>query len=76
MARVEFREPEEPIAVYLGSTWLWLAACLVLAHGRAAPCGTPQGTTKAAVKLPSADQRAAATEEIVWGEGYQGGQLA
>ena len=58
MARVEFREPEEPIAVYLGSTWLWLAACLVLAHGRAAPCGTLQarsdkGCGKAAQRRPA-----------------------
>ena len=43
MAQVEFRgELEEPIAVYLVSTWLWLAARSVLAHGRAAPCGTLQ----------------------------------
>ena len=41
MARVEFRgDLEEPIAVYLVSTWLWLAARSVLTHGRAAPCGT------------------------------------
>ena len=79
MAQVEFREPEEPIAVYLISTWLWLAARSVLTHGRAAPCGTLQVTTKPAAKLPSADHRATATilqRNGKSGRGYRGGQLA